>query len=138
MKRKLISWLMALAVLSATPCLASGKDKQDSIALDKIKARVVKAQTKTSRVTVKLKNGETIKGQVEDVTEQGFTIRGQGATGAAFTMTVDYSSVAAVKGQSAWSRAFKNIGEYSLLGAVGVALLPLYGVLALTGRMPSC
>lgn len=138
MKRKLISLLMALAVLSATPCLASGKDNQDAAALDKIKARVVKAQAKDSQVTVKLKNGQTIKGKVEEVTEQGFTIRGKGASGADFTATIDYSGVATVKGKSAWSRAFKSIGEYSMIGAAVVTVLPLYGVLALFGELPRC
>jgi hypothetical protein len=145
MNRMVIAGALTLiALVSASPCLASGQDLQTAPAVEAIKTRVVEAKAKGYRLTVKLsrdaslklgrKPGASVSGKVVAITGEGFEITDHSPINGDTGTTIRYSEVASVKRQSAVGRVFKNIGEYSLLAAMGTVGVPVLLVSSLIGR----
>ena len=153
MKQKVNSLLIMMALL-ATP-LTAGAAGQKTMTVDEVKARAAEAQTKGKEVVVKVRPGAKIlvgskafpfefirsaslSGRVKELRENDFTFSSTSAGTGEVTAVISYTDVLGIKHPSGFAKALKSVGKYSLLGMAIPAILPLYGVLALMGRLPRC
>lgn len=152
MKLRLISCLIASALLSAAA--PAGSAAQGDLKVEEMKARAAEAQAEGKTVVVKLreeahvvvggrevpyhiKRGESFDGKIKEAREKDFTlVESDGRTEIA--AVIGYNDVLSVEHPSRFKRALKGVGRTSLGGALLPVLLPLYGILALTGQLPSC
>ena len=155
MKRKVILSLMMTMSLLATPLTASAAGKRTPTA-DEIKARAAEAKAKGKKVVVKLRAGTkvlvgekalpfeftksaSLSGRVKEVRENDFTLSDTSDGKGEVTAVISYANVSSInKPPPAFVRTLKAIGEYSLLGVVGAAILPLYAIVALLNGGPTC
>lgn len=153
MKRKVNTLLIIVALVTAP--LTVGAAGQNAIIVDEVKARAAEAQTKGKEVVVKVRSGARIllgskafpfdfirstslSGRVTEIREKDFTFSSTSARTGEVTAVINYADVLSIKHPSGFAKALKSVGKYSLLGAALPAILPLYGVLALMGRLPKC
>src|SRR2546423_7383364 len=94
MKTKRLSLLILLTLVSATANRALAATPQRATAEEKIKTQVSKALGNQKNVTVKLKSGVAIKGQVQEVSSGDFKLQ-KSDTG--LVQTIAYADVAAVQ-----------------------------------------
>jgi hypothetical protein len=145
MNQKVMAGLLTFIVLvSASPCLAGVQDPQTAPAVEEIKTRVAEAKAKGYRLTVKLtrdaslnlgrKPGASVSGKVMAIMGEGFEIMDHSPLNGDTGATIRYSEVVSVKRQSAVGKVFKNIGEYSLLAAIGTVGVPVLIVSSLIGH----
>jgi hypothetical protein len=145
MRRTLISFLAALAILAAaSPGLAADKDSRRQLTPEEVAAQVKAAMEKGRRVTVRFKNGSRFSGTVDDVRERGFTVtpyhfaarlslKREGDAAA-----ILYEDVASVERESKMKHFFRKAGEGVALGGVSVVALPVLLVAAALGKAPGC
>ncbi|MFL6228021.1 MAG: hypothetical protein ACJ741_04485 [Pyrinomonadaceae bacterium] len=152
MKRRLIACLVATAVLSAAA--PAGVAAQGEPKVEEVKARAAKAQAEGKTVVVKLregakvfvggkevpyhfKRGESFDGRIREARDKDFTlVESDGRTEIA--TVISYDDVLSVEHPPRFKRALKVVGRTSLGVTLLPVLLPLYGILALTGQLPSC
>jgi hypothetical protein len=145
MNQKVIAGALTfIALVAASPCFAGGQDMQTAPDVEEIKTRVAEAKPKGHRLTVKLtrdaslklgrKPGASVSGKVMAITGEGFEIRDHSPLNGDTVATIRYSEVASVKRQSGVGKVFKNIGEYSLLAAMGTVAVPVLIVSSLIGH----
>lgn len=145
MRRTILSCLAALVILTpAAPGLAAGDGSRRHLTPEEVAAQVKVAQEKGRRVTVRFKNGERLSGTVDEVRERGFTItpynfaarmRLKGEDAAAAIL---YEDVASIERETKAKRFFRKVGEGFALGGVSVAILPVYMVAVVLGKVPGC
>ena len=145
MKKSILTCLAALALLSAAPPRAAlARGVGDRPVSEKFAARLKKAQAENRRVEVKLKNGVNLLGRVGEVRERGFTFEpdnkadADALRGMNMVAAVLYEDVAVVQYPSKARKFFKGLGFGFRAAGEIVAFLPVYGVLALLGELPSC
>ena len=154
MKQKIVPLLIMMALLAAplTVCAAG----QNSLTVNEVKARAAEAQSKSREVVVKLRPGTKIligdkafpfeflrsaslSGRIGEMRENDFTLSSTSQRTGEVRAVISYADVSSINHPpSGFEKVLKNIGKYSLLGAGGFAILPLYGVMALLGRLPRC
>jgi hypothetical protein len=145
MRRTILSCLTALAILAAAvPGLAADDNSRRQLTPDEVAALVKNAKEKGRRVTVRFKNGSRFSGLVDEVRERGFTIvpynfaarmslKAQGEAAAIF-----YEDVASFERESKVKVFFRRVGEGFAIGGVTVALMPVFMVAAVLGKVPDC
>jgi hypothetical protein len=152
MKRRLISCLLAAAFLAAAS--PEGAAAQGGTKPEEVKARAAEAQSEGKVVVVKLRaggrvlvgkkelpyeirRGDSFGGRIREVREKDFTlVESDGRTEIA--SVISYDDVLSVYHPSRFKKALKIVGRTSLGVSLMPVLLPLYGILALTGQLPSC
>jgi hypothetical protein len=155
MKKSILTCLAALALLTASSPAALAKGAGDEQRREEVVARVKKAQAERRHVQVKFKKEfawfkeeVTLSGRVGEVREKGFTFEPDDKDDVAFlkgkglVAAVLYDDVASVRYPSKVKKFFKDVGKGVGIGAMGVGaffvVMPVYGVLALLGELPSC
>ena len=152
MNHKVIAWLLIFIMLAGVnPCLAQRQGKQSIPTVSEVKSCVSEAKAKDLTVTVKLKQGVAVKGDlglrkdgtlhglVSDMTETGFTIVAFNATSSGLLKAeIDYADIELLKRQSKASKVLSKVGEYSLLTVASVAMIPLLILAAITGNAVDC
>jgi hypothetical protein len=156
MRKSILVCLATLALLSAaSPRAALAKGAGDEQPREEVVARVKKAQAERRRVRVTLrkefswfKQEVTLTGRVGEVREKGFTFEPDDKDDVAFlkgkgmVAAVLYDDVASVHDHSKVKKFFKDLGKGAGIGAMGAGaffiVMPVYGVLALLGELPSC
>jgi hypothetical protein len=153
MKQKVKSLLIIIALLAAP--LRVGASGQTMISVDEVKGRAAEAQNKGREVVVKVRPGTKIlignkafpfefirsaslSGRVKEMREKDFTFSSTSSRTGEVTAVISYADVLSIKHPSGFAKALKNVSKYSLMGMAIPAILPLYGVLALLGRLPKC
>ena len=153
MKHGVITGLMAAAVLLATS--AGSAAAQDTAAAEAVKARAADAQAKGREVVVKVRPGTKIlvgekeltfeflksaslAGRIKETREKDFTLAEPNGRAGEIMAVISYDDVLSVKHPSGFKKALRSVGRYSLGGAAVPVFLPLYGIMALLGRLPSC
>jgi hypothetical protein len=154
MKQKIIPLFIMMALLAAP--LTVGAAGKNTLTVDEVKARAVEAQAKRREVVVKLRPGTKIlvgdkafpfeflrsaslSGRIKEMRENDFTLSSASPRTGEVTAVISYADVSSIKRPpSGFEKVLKNVGKYSLRGAAGFAILPLYGILALSGRLPRC
>jgi hypothetical protein len=151
MKQKAIT-LLIISLLLATPLTASAA-VQKTVTVDEVKARAAEATGK--EVVVKLRRGTKImvgnkafpfeftrdaslSGKIREARAEDFTLSSTSSRTGEVMAVISYADVLSIKRPSGFAKALKNVGRYSLIGTMMPALIPLYGILALMGRLPSC
>ncbi|MFL6208151.1 MAG: hypothetical protein ACJ74W_04835 [Pyrinomonadaceae bacterium] len=153
MKQKVTSLLIIIALLAAPlTAIAAGRPTQT---VAETKARAAEAQAKAKEVVVKVRAGTKIlvgkkefpfeflksaslSGRVTELREQDFTFAQTGDHNSEVITAISYADVLSIKHESGFRKALKNVGKYSLGGVEIPVFLPLFGVLALLGRLPDC
>jgi hypothetical protein len=151
MKKSILAGLAALALLSAAPRAAQAKGDGDVQPREEIVARVKKAQAERRRVRVRFKKEfawfkeeVTLAGRVGEVREKGFTFEPDDKDSVAFlkgkgmVAAVLYDDVASVRYPSKVKKFFKGVGIGVMGAGAFFVVMPVYGVLALLGELPSC
>jgi hypothetical protein len=144
MKKGILVCLTALALLSATPCAALARGGGDKHGSEKVLAGLKKAQLKNRRVEVNLKNGVNLLGRVGELRERGFTFEPDNPADADVLKRMNmvaailYEEVGSVRYPSKVRKFFKGVGKGFEIAGMAVAFIPVYGVLALLGDLPSC
>jgi hypothetical protein len=145
MRRALISFLAALAILTAAvPGLAAGDGSRRQLAPEEVAAQVKKAQEKGQRVTVRFRNGTRVNGTVDEVREHDFIIIPYNFASRLSLKEQDtaveifYEQVASVERESKAKRFFRKAGEGFAFGGVVVGLMPVVVVGAALGKVPGC
>lgn len=145
MRRTILSCLATLAILTAAaPGLAAGDGSRRQLTPEEVAALVKNAKEKGRRVTVRFKNGSRFGGTVDEVRERGFTIvpynfaarmslKAQGEAVAIF-----YEDVASVERESKVKVFFRRVGEGFAIGGLTVAIMPVFMVAAVLGKLPDC
>ena len=145
MRRTILSYLAVLAILTAAaPRCAASDNSRRQLTPDEVAAQVKSAKEKGRRVTVRFKNGKHISGTVDEVRERGFTIipynfaarmslKSQDAAAAIF-----YDDVASVEREPKVKRFFRKVGEGFAFGGLCVAIMPVFMVAAVLGKLPDC
>jgi hypothetical protein len=145
MRRTILSCLAALVILTnAAPGLAADDNSRRQLTPDEVAALVKNAKEKGRRVTVRFKNGSRFSGMVDEVRERGFTIvpynfaarmslKEQGEAAAIF-----YEDVASVERESEVKVFFRRVGEGFAIGGLTVAIMPVFLVAAVLGKVPDC
>ena len=153
MKQKVIRLLIIMSLLTAPLTVSAAGQK--TITVNEVKARAVEAQTKGREVVVKLRPGtriligdkavpfefihiSSLGGRVKEIREQDFTFSSTSARTGEVTAVIGYADVLSIKHPSAFIKALKKFGKYSLIVAEIPAFIPLYGLLALLGELPQC
>src|SRR5262245_41623600 len=145
MNQKVMAGLLTFIVLvRAGHWLPGVQDRQTAPAVEEIKTRVAEAKAKGYRLTVKLtrdaslklgrKPGASVSGKVMAIMGEGFEIMDHSPLNGDTGATIRYSEIVSVKRQSAVGKVFKNIGEYSLLAAIGTVGVPVLIVSSLIGH----
>ena len=150
MRKSILVCLAALALLSAAPRAALAKGAGDVQGREEVVARVKKAQAERRSVRVRFrkefswfKEEYTVTGKVGEVRENVFIfVPDDKDSAAAWKVTgkdaVRYEDVVSVRYPSKVKKFFRGVG----LGAAGAGaffvVMPMYGVLALLGELPSC
>ena len=146
--------LLIMTALLMTPLTAGAAGKKTPT-IEEVKERAAKARAKGKEVVVKLRAGTKIlvgekalpfeftkdarlSGRVKEVRENDFTLSDTKDGKGEVTTVISYASVVSITRPNAFVKTLKAIGEYSLLGAVGVAILPLYAIVALLNGGPTC
>lgn len=149
MKTKLILLLLLCFVFSS-PSFA-----QKSVGAEKLTARLQKAEQKKERVTVKVSKdarlggnlGRLFKehsitdmsGRVKDINDTGFTLYNIDSSGNEKAVVINLADVQTLKRPpSGIKKFFRKVGEYTVLAAAGVVLVPVIGVLRLFNAVPEC
>lgn len=153
MKQKVNTLLLMMALFAAP--LTVGAAGQKTITVDEVKTRVAEAQTKGKEVVVKLRPGTRIlvgnkalsfefihraslSGRIKEIRETDFTFSDTNARTGEVTAIISYSDVLSIKRPSGFEKALKSVGRFSL-GVLAIpVVLPLYGLLALMGELPTC
>lgn len=145
MRRTLISFLAALAILSAAvPGLAADKGSRRQFTPEEVAALIKTARDKGWQVTVRLKDGTRVNGHVDEVRERGFTIvpydfvARTSLKSEHAAASVLYEGVASVERESKTKRFFRKVGEGFAIGGVSVVALPVLLVAAALGKAPGC
>ena len=107
---------LALSISAKTYAQTAPTD----VVVVKVKAEVAKRAEKKGRVTVELRDGSKLKGNLGQVGEDGFTVT-DSKSGQARTLT--YTEVASVKGAGGLSRLAKIGIGLGIAGAVAVAVV---------------
>lgn len=91
-----------------------------------IKRRILEAEATNKRLIVKLKNGKSVSGDVEWISDKEFLVRHSGNSFVIFggEERVKYAGVAYVKGRNPLVKALKKIGEYTGKTAGIIAISP--------------
>ena len=151
MRQKAIPALIMMAILAAPSSAATAG--RGAPTADEIKVRAAAARSEGREVVVKLRAGAKIligekelpfefmrraslSGKIKEVREKDFTLAQKDGRAGEITTVVSYDDVLSVKRPSGFKKALKNVGKYSLGGAAVPVVLPLYGVMALLGRLP--
>lgn len=151
MKQAAISWLIVAAVLMS-PAAGSAAGQKTATA-DAVKARAAEAQASGREVVVKVRPGTKIlvgekelpfeflksaslDGIIKETREKDFILAEPNGRAGEIMAVIGYDDVLSVKHPSAFKKALKNIGRYSLGAAELPVFLPIYAVLAVTGRLP--
>lgn len=144
MKKSILVCLAALALLSAAAPAARAQGDASEARRAEVVARVNDARAKNRRVTIKFKNGASVTGRVVEVRERGFTFQPDGYEGRrvlseqqAFAAVL-YEKIAAVEHPSKVKRFLKQVGLGFAMAGGAIIILPVYGVAALLGQLPSC
>lgn len=156
MRGSTFACLATLALLwAAAPSAALAKGGGKGQTREEVVARVKKAQAERRRVRVTLrkefswfKEEVTLTGRVGEVREKGFTFEPDDKDDVAFlkgkgmVAAVLYDDVTSVQYRSKVKEFFKDLGKGVGVGAMGVGaffvVMPVYGVQALLGDLPSC
>ncbi|HVG29943.1 MAG TPA: hypothetical protein VM864_09615 [Pyrinomonadaceae bacterium] len=153
MKHEVVSGLIAAALLLAP--LAGSAAGQNVATAEAVKARAAEAQARAREVVVKLRPGTKILvgekeltfeflksaslgGRIKEMREKDFTLAQPNGRAGEVMAVIGYDDVLSVKHPSGFKKALKNVGRYSLGGVEPPVFLPLYGVMALLGRLPRC
>ncbi|HSB12312.1 MAG TPA: hypothetical protein VLM38_22690 [Blastocatellia bacterium] len=123
MLRKYLSFTLAIILLQITAGLAlsSTKAEKDAARLARVKAEVAKRGTgEKARIRVKMLDGTTIKGFIEQAGADNFVLR-ESETFA--PKTIAYIEVAKIAGKE-WSTSQKILFGLAVLAVVSVVLFP--------------
>ena len=153
MKQKVIARLIVTALIAShLTTVAAG---QTTATVDEIKTRAAEAQTKGKEVVVKIRAGAkvgvgkmgfpfeflrsgSLRGRITELRAQDFIFTEKDDHKSEFTSILKYADVLSIKHESGFKRTLHSVGRYSLgVGAIPI-FLPLYGVLAVLGRLPEC
>jgi hypothetical protein len=145
MRKTILSCIVSLALLSAaSPAAALAQGAASDARREEVLARLNDARTKNRRVTIKFKNGASVTGRIGEVRERGFTFQPDGYDGEktlseqnAFAAVL-YENIAAVEHPSKVKGFLKKVGYGFVLGGAAIIILPVYGVVAMLGQLPSC
>ncbi|HEV7890724.1 MAG TPA: hypothetical protein VGP08_08795 [Pyrinomonadaceae bacterium] len=145
MRRTLISFLAALAILTAAaPGRAAGDGSRQQLTPEEVAAQVKAAMEKGRHVTVRFKNGTRINGTVDEVRERGFTIvpydfaARMGLKRNKEAAAIFYEDVASVERESKVKRFFRKTGQGFAIGGLAVVFIPVVTVAAALGKAPGC
>ena len=138
--RVIVSRLSLLLIVNiVSECFGQTKPTIGVTSIDEIQTRAAQAQEKDRRLIVILKNGSSVSGTISKVSPSGFVVHQfNEMSGKEADVPVSYSEVASVKGRNPAVKLLKNIGMSALWTAFAVAMVPLYTVAALLGRVPDC
>ncbi|MBV9924665.1 MAG: hypothetical protein JOZ96_06440 [Acidobacteria bacterium] len=147
MTKGMLRCLAALVLLSsavAAPAAFAGGVGNEQGHKEKLVAHLKKAQAEQRRVEVSLRNGAHLLGKVGEVRERGFTLEPDDRAEAdalkakSMVAAVLYEEVSSVQYPSKTRKFFKGLGLGFRFAGEFAAFLPVYGVLALLGELPSC
>jgi hypothetical protein len=149
MRRSILTCLAALALLPAvapSAALAQGGEegKQAKLPDTGVVARLKRARAENRRVEVKFKNTVALTGRVGEVRERGFTFEpdnredADALKGMGMVAAVLYEDVASVRYPSKLRKFFQGVRTGLVGTGAFFVVMPLYGVKALLGDLPSC
>jgi outer membrane lipoprotein-sorting protein len=150
MKAKLILLLLLCFVFSPQSFAQNSAESTE-----KLTARLQKAEQKKERVTVKVSKDARLggnlgtlfkehaitdmSGRVKDINDTGFTLYNIDSSGNERVVFINLADVQTLKRPpSGIKKFFKKVGEYTVLAAAGIVLVPVIGVLSLFGAVPEC
>jgi hypothetical protein len=153
MKQQTITLLIIMALF--TTSLRANAAGQDTVKFDEVKAHAAEFQAKGKEVVVKLRPGTRIlvgpgasafefthvaslSGKVKEMRENDFVFSGTSSRTGEVIAVISYADVLNIKHPSGFEKAFRKVGKYSLMGVLVPAILPLYTIMALLGRLPDC
>lgn len=150
MRKSILVCLTALALLSAAPPAALANGAGDVQGREEVLARVKKAQAERRSVRVRFrkefswfKEEFTVTGKVGETRENVFVfVPDDKNSAAAWKATgedvVRYEDVVSVRYPSKVKKFFKGVGIGAMGAGAVFVVMPVYGVLALLGELPSC
>ena len=141
MKKQIFACITTLVVLAiAAPSFAADQgDKQQTMAIAAIRARVAEAQKKDERLIVRLKNGYQFSGTVGLISNEMFSVAAaHGLFGSGEAVSVYYSDIASVKGRNPFVKALKVTGTVPVVAVLAGIALPTCIVSGLFHRPVLC
>jgi hypothetical protein len=142
--KRILVCLAALVLLLATPSVMLAKGSGNEPDREKVLARLQKAQAEKRRVELKFKNRVTLVGRVGELREKGFTFEpdnkadADALKGMHMVAAVLYEDVASVQYPSKMRKFFKGVRTGFIGAGAFFVVMPIYGVQALLGDLPSC
>lgn len=144
MRRTLISFLAALALLSAVPSAALAKGDKDERRREEVVARLKKARAENRRVIIRIKDSYHLTGRVGEIHERGFIFEPDDKDDADLLKGLDmvagifYEDVTGVQHPSKMRKFFKGVRTGVIGAGAFFIVMPIYGVQALRGELPPC
>ena len=153
MKQKAIPLIIVLSLLVAPLTISAAG--QNTRTVDAIKSRVGEALSNGKEVVVTVRPGAkvlvgkkefpfefassaSLSGKVIEWRENDFTFAETGGRNGQVTAVISYADVSRIKHLSGFDKILKNVGKVSL-GVMAIpVVLPLYGIMAMLGRLPGC
>ena len=129
MKQRFLAFTTALLVLlTAAPSFAADKGDKQAMTVEQMRARVSEARQNDERLIVMLKDGQSISGKIQQVTDDHFVIQQLGAKTAHI---VKYADVAALRKRNKFVVFAKTTG----MVALAPVAVPLYLILQLSAAI---
>jgi hypothetical protein len=144
MRGTILSFLAALALLSAVPSAALAKGDKDERRREEVVARLKKARAENRRVIISLRKGYGLTGRVGEIRERGFTFEPDNKDdaellkGAGMVAAIFYEDVTGVRHPSKMREFFKGVRTGLVGTGAFFVVMPIYGVQALLGNLPGC
>lgn len=125
-----------LFLLTAANCSLAANQRNNKLMTSReMRERVFTAQMNERRMIVRLKNGQSISGNLHYISDDAFsvihthgvfdTFQGQGQK-----ETIFYSEVAAIEERNLFIKIVKKIGEISAYTTISAAAMPVFIILA--------
>jgi len=117
MRRKLILLLLAALLVTGLfqQTFADDKSNKNAMTESLIKRRVLEAEVTDKRLIVGLKNGKSVSGNVEWISNKEFLVKHADNSFIVFgdEETIQFADVVYVKDRNPFVKALKKIGEYT-------------------------
>lgn len=152
MKQKVVSLLIVWALMAAA--FTADVTGQSRGTTEEVKIRAAEYQSKGKEVVVRVRAGAKIlvgkkefpfafsenanlSGRVKELRDKDFVLAEKGGH-TEITAVISYDDVLNIKHLSGFEKTFKGVGRISL-GLIAIpVVLPLYGIMAMLGRLPEC
>jgi hypothetical protein len=152
MNQKVICVLILMVLLGSPFGVCIGQTKDP---LDATKERAAQAHTKKQEVVITVRNrarvlvgpkalpyvfhaNVSLGGKITEIRDETFTLTSGQAGKDQVDTIISYDDVLIIKHLSGFGKAMKGAGRvFGGIGA-GAVVLPVYGILALLGKLPDC